>query len=155
MFDDSACGGGVAVRRERRPGGHVVFAARGHVRDDECDLRGARRTRAQAAALDRRERAPHGVDLVNPGAAGDEDAVRLAQVFERQARVARPLDHRGAAAGDEEDDEGGVLVGLAQQAERRARGLDARHVRQRVPARALMNISAISGTISMSGLPSA
>jgi hypothetical protein len=79
--------------------------------------------------------AAHRVDLVYPRATGDERAVGLAQLRERDAIVARPFQHRRAAARDEEDDERAFLVSPAQEREGSMRRRQARFVRQRMPAR--------------------
>ena len=88
-LDDAAGvgdGGGVG---QRRAGSQCGFAAFGHVGDAEAEFHGGGRGGGQAPAFHGGEMLAHGVHFVDGRAAKDEQAVKLLQIGERDARIER------------------------------------------------------------------
>ncbi len=74
----------------------------------------------------------HGVDLVNRRAAGDQQAIELLNVFERDIRKERLLGQRRAAPGEQKENKR-ARVAAGQQIQNRAACGKAARVRHRMP----------------------
>src|SRR6185312_8198168 len=102
------------------------------------ELLGRRCGEGESSTFDRGKVFADSVDLRDGRAGGDEDLVECNRVFEGDGSVARELENGRAASADEEEDEG-AGVGVAEQVESFAGGLERVGVRERMAARIVAN----------------
>ena len=129
LEDGQGVGVGARVRRGG-PGGDDVERVADDVREREREHCGWPRRPRQQAALEARDVLAHGIQLVDGGAGGKEQARETLLLFERDRRRRRWCQRR-AAAGDEKDDQI-VCRGRLRQRQQPSRGGDAARVRHRM-----------------------